>query len=228
MGNWGAQRRSLCVNAFGAEKSTFICSVPRSSAALKGGCRGANYTIGRRARRRPSDGAACSHAATIRPWQEETTDYADYAERHPQMSTDWAKNTQKPTLIFASWRSWPHLGLILAAWHDRRYHPPIETDLHRLGEKHRRHRKPTENTETFLSALGVFLAPLAPISLRLCFLCAFAFILGDLKIRDAPCQPWPISWRPIEPSPGAGAVTLPPIREGEARQRCGGLFRPAR
>ncbi len=183
MGNWGAQRRSLCVNAFGAEKSTFICSVPRLSAALKGGCRGANYTIGRRARRRPSDGAACSHAATMRPWQEEATDYADYAERHPQMSTDWAKNTQKPTLIFASWRSWPHLGLILAAWHDRRYHPPIETDLHRLGEKHRRHRKPTENTETFLGALGANLsAPLLP--LRLC-----AHPWRPWRPKN-PCYPW--------------------------------------
>ncbi len=55
--------------------------------------------------------------------------------------------------------------------------------------------KNTEDTENpqktqklFLTPF-VSLAPLALTSLRLCFLCAFAFILGDLKI---PCYPWSI------------------------------------
>jgi len=77
----------------------------------------------------------------------------------------------------------------------------IGVTIHRLTQIYTdwvKNTEDTENTELFLRALCasassaplrsslapfVSLATLALTSLRLCFLCAFAFILGDLKIR---------------------------------------------
>ena len=55
-----------------------------------------------------------------------------------------------------------------------------------MGTDWVKNTKDTENpqkTQKLFLAPFVSLAPLALTSLRLCFLCAFAFILGDLKIR---------------------------------------------